>query len=102
MKDMISPQARQTGLLIHQLGDEVVVYDEEQHRIHALNPTAALVWNHCDGKTSVSDITAQIAQKSNTPGDEYPVWLALAQLQRAGLLLDVLPRTVKKMKYSRR
>ena len=36
---------------IQAIGDELCVYDWQRRRVHALNPTAALVWQHCDGAT---------------------------------------------------
>ena len=46
------PQARKDGLIIKALTDEVVVYDLERHEVHCLNRVAALVWQHCDGRTA--------------------------------------------------
>jgi hypothetical protein len=46
--------------------DEVLIYDLKQHKAHCLNKTAALVWNHCDGETSVSEM-ATLLQKEAAP-----------------------------------
>jgi len=81
-----SPQARSEGLLRRDVMDGMVVYDEQRHRAHSLNRTAALVWRHCDGKTSVSEMAGLLPQTLNLPADEEIVWLALDHLKKAHLL----------------
>jgi hypothetical protein len=44
------PRARAENLTVRVLGDETLVYDQERHKAHCLNATAALVWRHCNGK----------------------------------------------------
>ena len=41
---------------------EVIALDREAGLIHQLNPTAAYIWERCDGETSVAQIAAQLAQ----------------------------------------
>jgi hypothetical protein len=43
------------------LDGELVVYDPRTHELHHLNASAALVWQHCDGRRTVDDIAAAIA-----------------------------------------
>jgi hypothetical protein len=97
-----SPQARSDGLLRREVRDGVVVYDEQRHRAHSLNPTAALIWSHCDGKTSVPEMAALLPQKLNLPADEEIVWLALDHLEKAHLLAGPLGRTQSREAVSRR
>ena len=40
----ILPAAREEGLIIQEMADEVLVYDRERYKAHCLNQTAALVW----------------------------------------------------------
>ncbi len=76
----MKPQSRRSGLLIRELPDELLVYDQEQHRAHCLNQTAALVFRQADGTRTIADL-AQL------PGaDDQVVRLALEQLAAAGLL----------------
>jgi len=76
----MKPQTRRSGLLIRELPDELLVYDQEQHRAHCLNRTAALVFRHADG-------TRTAAELARLPGaDDEVVTLALDQLAGAGLL----------------
>ena len=48
------PRARQDELVVEELSDETLVYDLKRHKANCLNRTAALVWQDCDGQTSVS------------------------------------------------
>jgi hypothetical protein len=84
------PLARQKGLVVHELQDEVLVYDLDRHRAHSLNRVAAMVWRHCDGSTTVADMTALLEGELRLPPDEELVWLALNRLERAHLLHEKL------------
>ena len=48
------PQARTSGLIVKEVDGEILIYDRETNKAHCLNQTAAKVWEHCDGKTTVS------------------------------------------------
>jgi hypothetical protein len=87
-QDRPVPRARAEGLIIQELPDELLVYDLDRHRSHCLNRTAALVWRHCDGKTTVLEMTTLLQREFAEPFDEDVVWLALKRLQRARLLQD--------------
>src|SRR5262245_14868143 len=78
--------ARQEELVVQEMPDEVLIYDLKQHKAHCLNKTAALVWNHCDGETSVSEMTALLQQEAGSPVDEEVVWYTLDKLGKANLL----------------
>lgn len=82
------PRARKEGLLVQELADELLVYDRIRHKAHCLNETAALIWNNCDGKTSVSQMTRLLEKQANGPVDEAMVWLAFDELGKAKLLRD--------------
>jgi len=82
------PQARRDGLLVQAIDDEVVVYDTERHKAHCLNRTAARVWEHCDGRTSVADVARRLARELQAPVDQAAVWLAVEQLKKAHLLTE--------------
>lgn len=80
------PRALQDGVLATDMGDEVVVYDAKQHRGHCLNPSAAVVWRHLDGETSMDELVAHLQQDLGAPAHEDMVWLALKELNKANLL----------------
>jgi hypothetical protein len=84
------PRARSERLVVQDLEDEVLVYDLDRHRAHSLNPTAALVWRQCDGRTSVAEVATLLERELGLPPDEDVVWLALRRLQAAHLLRDQL------------
>lgn len=96
------PKARTEQLLLQEVGDELVVYDQQRHRAHRLNGAAALVWRHCDGRTGVADLAALLHGESNVPADEELVRLALDQLARAHLLQDDSTRPTDAARISRR
>jgi hypothetical protein len=85
-KSNLEPLARKEGLIVQQMPDEVLVYDLDRHKAHCLNRTAALVWQHCDGASSVSQIADQLEKEFNAPVSDDVVYLALDQLGKDGLL----------------
>jgi hypothetical protein len=92
---MVLPPAREEDLIVVETPDEVLVYDEKNHRAHCLNRAAALVWRCCDGKTTAAEASAQLARELDLPHDARLVALALARLEAAGLLAQpasVAPR----------
>ena len=82
----IQPRARKADLIVKEMPDEVLVYDLVRDKAHCLNRTAALVWNYCDGKTSVEEMTGRLNKELQAPIDERVVWLALNQLDKNHLL----------------
>jgi hypothetical protein len=86
MKNSQFPIARKDGLVVQEVPGELLVYDLDSDEAHCLNETAAIVWNACDGKTSVSDIAAVIAATSKGEATDDLVWLAIDQLNERNLL----------------
>ena len=80
----MKPVARKNGLVVRDLADEVVVYDQERHEAHCLNSTAATVFRNADGRRSVSDLALLLG--ADGPGAEALVEMALGQLGEARLL----------------
>jgi hypothetical protein len=81
------PVARQQGLLCEVIGDETVVFDRKSQKAYRLNPSATIVWRHCDGKTSVEEL-ARILQRELklTEPAEPLVEMALQKIESLGLL----------------
>jgi len=100
--NQLIPEARKKGLVVQELSGEVLVYDRERNKAHCLNPTAALVWNHCDGKASVADIARAIQDEVNAPVDEDVIWLGLDQLSKSHLLQERATLPEEKARLSRR
>jgi hypothetical protein len=80
------PRSRTDGLVIRELDDETLVYDTERDEAHCLNQTAALVWEQCDGKTTVEQAAQSLQSKLEAPVGTDIVWLAVKQLQRFHLV----------------
>ena len=92
MNNPNNPMARQNGLVVQEMPDEVLVYDLDTNKAHCLNQSAASVWKSCDGKTSVAEIVRQFEANGNNVTEDF-VWLALDQLSENGLLeKEVAPR----------
>jgi hypothetical protein len=68
------------------LGDEASVYDWERAQVYALNPTAASVWQQCDGATSPEAIAAALRVEMSIPEADAVVDLTLRRLARLHLL----------------
>ena len=91
----MKPRARKQGLVVTELPDELLVYDLERHKAHCLNPTAALVFKHCDGRRTVEQIARSLSTELDVAADERLVWLSLdrlAQGQPAGGAADATAR----------
>ncbi len=80
------PQARQHGLIVQELQDEILVYDIESNKAKCLNETSAAVWKACDGKRSVSDIAVSLEMAADGHVSEELVLLAIDLLQKNDLL----------------
>ncbi len=96
------PIARKEGLLVETLPDEVLVYDLDRKKAHCLNQTAALIWQHCDGRTSVSEIALALSDHLNAPIDEEVVWYGLNHLSKTRLLEEEVARPGELPSVSRR
>ncbi|MCH7564012.1 MAG: PqqD family protein [Gemmatimonadetes bacterium] len=84
------------------LPDETLVYDLKRDKAHCLNPTAALVWSHCDGETPVSEMAALLETELGVPADDSVVWMALDRLGRENLLEGPVELPGEAARYSRR
>ena len=95
----VPPARREHALVQAPMDGELLVYDEERHRAHAVNGPAAQVLQRCDGQQSVEGVARQLVQARNLRAAQLPhrlkveqalVWLALLALGRAHLLKERL------------
>jgi len=85
------PLARGSGLLTAEVGDELLVYDQDRNVACRLNRTAALVWRHSDGRRTVPQLATVLSESLGGAVDEDLVVVALDSLQENGLLDRGLP-----------
>ena len=84
---MLYPQKIAT-VHVEKLGNELCLYDWQRMEVHTLNPTAALVWELCDGQTSPAQMAERLQAELDASQAEELVWLTLARLEKAHLLAE--------------
>lgn len=83
----MSRPVKREGLNVHEVRDGFIIYDAEADRVHYLNPTAALLFQLCDGErypTQVATLVAQVFDLDHPPVRE--VEEGLQQLVAEGVL----------------
>jgi hypothetical protein len=73
-------------LIVEDLGAELMIYDQKRNEAFCLNQKAALVFQYCDGKTTIAGIAARLTTTLGEPVDEKVVQFALQTLSHDGLL----------------
>ncbi|HEY2934656.1 MAG TPA: PqqD family protein [Acidobacteriota bacterium] len=86
------PRARRDKLVIENLPEETLIYDLERDKAHCLNRTATWVWQHCDGRTTVRQLSARLRQELHPQAEEELIFLALEKLRKARLVEDTTMR----------
>lgn len=86
------PCSRAEQLVVQELPEETLVYDLDRHKAHCLNRAAAVVWKHCDGVTSLDQMSEILSSTTGLPSDRAVVQLALDQLDKAKLLKSPLQK----------
>jgi coenzyme PQQ synthesis protein D (PqqD) len=72
----------------------LVLFHSQRALILTLNPTAALIWEYCDGAHDVGAIAAQLIDLFPTATDtERDTRSVLATLCEAGLIADAAPES---------
>lgn len=95
-------KARQDQLITKEVAGELIVYDRESHRAHCLNSTAAFVWTHCDGRTSVARMARLLEDEIKAKVEPDIILYALEQLNNSKLLDDSYAVIAPKQDLSRR
>ena len=86
------PRARKRGLIVRDVDDETLIYDQLTDKAYCLNQTAAKVWIHCDGETMLVDACQELSRDLETTVDEKIVRYALAQFSQGKLLEEEITR----------
>lgn len=103
--EVLWPEARHDAdILVTHLDGELVVYELSTHEVHTLNPTAATVWQWCDGATRPEELAQRLAVHLDMPFDQakHVLWLSIDRLQRANLLTAPVARPAEFAGVSRR
>ena len=102
MTSINHPKARNNELVVQELKDEVLIFDLSINKAYSLNPTSTMIWNLCDGTSSVSDISRKLSEQFKQPVTEDLVWLALDGLKKHNLLEHAEELTISFNGLSRR
>lgn len=87
MTNGIKPLAIKEGLSICPKPHHLFLFDLGQHLAHRLDRTVALVWEHCDGKTTIPQIAKKLSAKLGRSVGEAVIWVAIERLRKAGLVI---------------
>lgn len=75
------PKSRSRSIVVQTLGKETLIYDLDANRAFYLNETLSVVFNHCDGKTSIADLKRRYKYADDL------IYFALDELQK-NILID--------------
>ncbi|ALF55221.1 hypothetical protein ACX27_24155 [Nostoc piscinale CENA21] len=79
------PVARTENLLIQEVGEELIVYDETRDTAHCLSAIAVRVWYLCNGQNTVETIARLLQEEFEFPPNQTVDWHGLVQLTLAEL-----------------
>src|SRR5579871_547000 len=84
--------ARRADVTETDLDDELILYDPRSGATHALNLSAALVWELCDGSATLEEVAGELAAGFSIPIDRALADTAasVAQFYELGLF-DTAP-----------
>ncbi|MBC5825233.1 MAG: HPr-rel-A system PqqD family peptide chaperone [Candidatus Eremiobacteraeota bacterium] len=88
MEGLKKPRAIEP-LEIRTVGEEALVHDSTNGKVHVLNPTAGKILRMCDGSRSLGDITATLVAETGARPEEVAadVDAMVAQFRDLGLLV---------------
>lgn len=55
--------AKREDVIVKEMGDETVLYDQTLNLVHSLNVTASIIWELCDGEKGLDEIIQGILEK---------------------------------------
>lgn len=83
---MNTPKTRNENIVVQEMENEILIYDLQTNKAFCLNETSAIIWQFCDGKNSIAEITEKVSKKLGELISEEMIWLALNDFKRDGLL----------------
>ncbi|MBD2663365.1 hypothetical protein B6N60_03243 [Richelia sinica FACHB-800] len=103
------PVARTENLLLQDVGNELIIYDQKNNSSHCLTPIAVRVWELSNGQNTVNEIANKLEKEfdlsTNSDVDVRGlVWLTLEELECYSLIKEYLkqPATEEIFGISRR
>ena len=85
------PKIKTTNIVVKEFEKKLLLYDLVSNKAFCLNETSAFIWQLCDGKNSIIEISRQLSKHFNANLDENFVWLAVEQFKRDELLDESVP-----------
>lgn len=84
------PEFRKEGLVRTNVGNEIVIYDEERESAHVFDGKAAVVWRHCEGELTVDELAQLLAEEKSLPHEEALQFTvaSISDFWQAGLLKE--------------
>ena len=76
------PQARNTGVVVQELGKELLIYDLTTHDAYQLNEALMIVFKACDGQQSFAHLKREYRMTDDL------IYLALDELKKNRLLAE--------------
>lgn len=85
---MTAKPKRKENLVLEEIDEELLVADFSDAQLHVLNPTAAAIWEMCDGEHTIEQIADSLAEYFHLPAEEVrrDVAKVLAEFQEKGLV----------------
>lgn len=85
---MTLPGVRKSAPCVQAVGEEILLYEAGTHRVLALNPTAAFLYQRLDGTVSLEQLADQVRQRFPEVGSRARevVLLGLDRLRAEGVL----------------
>jgi hypothetical protein len=80
------PRRRRDALIVHELPDEVLVYDTKRDKAFCLGRNLAGIWRRCTGRRTPRQIAQALERELGSPVAEDVVGVALHRLGKARLL----------------
>ena len=72
------------------MGDGIILYNHDSNLVHHLNPSAAVLWQLCDGDASVEQLALEVAEEYGLDRAtvEREIAELIAELDALGLVED--------------
>jgi len=98
----MKPRRRREALVVHELPEEVLVYDLERHKAFCLSRNIAWIWRHCTGRRTPEQIAGALEAEIGAPVGEDVMGVALHRLSKARLLREPIAAPAGGARSSRR